>query len=334
MRSNASAICWAAFLTIGIALASADDCRCAPDDSIPCPSQEGDPLIVRRFDPRYLWIEAGSWYGSYDILVSFIFPTNAPANWFPEGCKGRDTLCFELVEYDPLTVSCKPPCGTPYILEPGYGWHQYVSLHYAPCEAIGQWIRVIGTVAYSDTSGNCRPECGDCNNPNTDTHGRIYFSSDTLWVRVEETEDHILIDFDQDDMTLIEQGTPVAYLNFEFWNGNVCSPLRAYVYTATTKGIVGNAISQTDTIMLGEGYFRRHRVAMCASFANTCDYDTLSIEIHSLEEPVISAFASHVVHVIEPKAVPILSRHIAAVLTVLLLLAVAAFMRQRIRSAA
>jgi hypothetical protein len=284
-------------------------------------------MIYIGWNPDTLVLVAGL-YGIMEKSVLWV--GNAPASWLPEGHKGSDTLCFDLTTIGPLIWSCDPPCGMKHYVSPGSSWEQSVWLA-APCEAIGHGYYVIGKVSYAD-SFDCRLDCVDPNDPNIrPSDGKLYYSSDTLVVWVVSLDPSICIEVDS-SVTLIERGQPAAHVPFYICNPDICAEKSLYAYRVRSRGYIGSPIDQSRSLYVGGGPCETGYAILDATFATACTFDTLSIDVWRVEYPFIADSKTLVVHIIEPRAVPLLRLPVLAILALALVFVAALFVHRRVMS--
>jgi hypothetical protein len=294
--------------------------RAAPLSSFP--SFEGDPMLFTGWAPDTIVLYRG---GTGTTVV--IWPGNSPSGYLPEGPKGPDTLCFDLTGIGPLTWTCNPPFGTPRVAKPGSSWYQRVYLAASP-SVPGSIYYVVGTVAYSDASNQCRPDAGDVNNPNIrPSDGRLFYSYDTLVVLVQSVAPSVQIV--RDTFVVIERGMQQAYVPFDIFIPDASAAPREFAYRVTSRGRIGPALDQTGAAMVGGGPGVRMYSVLDASVSPICDFDTLTIRVWSTGAPFVGDTVDQVVHVLEPVSAPIFKLPVVAILTLALILIAALFLRKQ-----
>jgi hypothetical protein len=264
-----------------------------------------------------------------DWLDFKLGPGNAATSWTRPGCNDSDTLCFEIQTEPGWAIFCDPSPGTPVIVAPGYLWTQKVTLH-PPCSDIGKCSRIIATCTYVNSANACDPTCGDCVDPDVSpATGHAYFSKDTLWVWV-FPPDIPPPDIFQGDSTFVEveRGQPQACIPFDLCNGSLCF-FTSVSYHIWSMGHVGAAINISGSLELSPLQCKEIYGIIDASTSSVCTYDTLHVEAWITDNPLARTSCKAVIHVIEPRAVPIFTVPVVTILVFALILAAAVFMRRR-----
>lgn len=249
----------------------------------------------------------------------------------PTTCRGTDTLCFHAVSAKGWTLATDPAMGTPEILDPGYIWYQEISIT-APCVATpGMKDTLIARACYTNTSGVCAPECGDCADPNLRTAtGVNYYNADTLIITVVAAPPALGIL--QDTLTLVDRGQTQAFIPFTVCNQDDCAPATLYSYNIKngvdlTSGRIPR-INQSGSVTVDGGACKDVYGIIDAGLALACDYDTLTIIVWT-PVPVVYDTCVQVIHIIEPEPVPLFTVPVVTILVLALILAAAVFMRRR-----
>ena len=306
--------------------------RVEPRPMMTC-SREGDPAMRcgwGELDGRP-FNQPGNDYASVGPGQSLTYrlgPCNAPASWTPAGCKNPDTLCFHIADSRGWLVMASPMPGVPQVIAPGILWYEDVTIT-IPCSAsVCAYDTVIARVTYTDTDGFCEPECPDCNNPNVDSAtGVKYYDADTLIIHIIEALPSLEIL--QDTLTLVERGQAQAYIPFMICNDDPCASSNDFNYTITSRGRVGAAINTGGTVSVPGGECRDVYGVVDAGSAVTCAYDTLRIIAWAAGAPAVSETCFQVIHVVESRAVPLLTKPVVTVLVLFLILVAALIMRRR-----
>jgi len=254
-------------------------------------------------------------------------PYNSAPSWLPAGCKALDTLCAEFISANGWTMTYNPPLG-PQELGSSYLWYQNVTIT-APCNvALGHVERIIARCNYVNNAGVCDSLCGDCNDPNIrPADGLKYYSADTLYITVVAAPPGLGIL--QEDTTLVEQGQTQAYIVFGLCNTDPCAPPTRIDYSIVSTGNVGPPpYTWTGFVTPPGGECRDAFATVDAGEAATCTYDRLTI-IAWMGVPPVYDTCVQVIHVIEPRNVPLFTVPVVTILVLALILAAAVFMRRR-----
>jgi hypothetical protein len=275
------------------------------------------------------WGPDTTWGVPGQNLVFKVGPYASAASWLPPSCKAIDTLCFEIADQLGWTIVCNPVVGTLYELAAGYLWTQNVTI-IVPCSATpGSWNRIIGTVAYANNAGVCDVSCGDCNDPNVrPTDGFNYYSDDTLWVRVDPAPPPPAPVILQDTLTLVEQGQTQAYIPFSLCNDDQCFGV-TMGYNIKSKGHVGAALNFTSSILVPPAHCVDVYGIINAGSGVICTYDTLTIIAWTPAPGALYDTCVQIIHVVEPRTVPLFTVPVVTILVLALILAAAVFMRRR-----
>jgi len=245
-------------------------------------------------------------------------------------CTAIDTFCWHALSFqgwDILgeVVEGDPPMGSPTVMDFGYLGEVWVTIT-APCSAeICDYDTVIVWVEYANNAGACDATCGDCTNPDyRASRNWNYWAADTLVLHVVEAPPALYIT--QDTFTEVDRGQEQAYLAFQLCNGDPCAPETEINYNITSKGHVGGAINTTSSIMVSGGTCGTVYGIIDASLAVECDLDTLMIIawVGTTYDTCVQ-----VIHVVEPKPVPLFTVPVVTILVLALILAAAVFMRRR-----
>jgi len=256
---------------------------------------------------------------------------NAAATWLPPGCKLADTLCAHVTDKLGWTIAGDPALDDPVLLPgPGYIWYQDITIT-APCGvSVCDYDTVIVQVAYYNTFlGACDPACGDCKDPNVrPADGLNYFSKDTLVIHVIESPPALGVF--QDTLTLVDRGQTQAFIPFSICNQDNCAPSTTYGYNIKSKGHVGAAINTTGSVAIVGGDCKDVYGVIDAGAASLCQHDTLKIIVWTTTgSPIVYDTCVQVIHVIEPRPVPLFTVPVVTILVLALILAAAVFMRRR-----
>jgi len=297
-----------------------DGGRYAAAQDTPCPAaKDGDPAFYWDFGEGFATIFPG---GSITYRL-------APGNFafVSSTCPGTDTLCVDIVDTEGWTIYADPPLHSCFVLEPSYVWWQDITIT-APCDAAPcDYDTLFAVVSYCGPDGICRPECGDCEDPNW-YEGQPYYYRDTLVIHVTEAPPalHIL----QDTLSYVAMFQEAAYVPFYVCNGDPCAPPGDYAYCITNGGLIGGPFEQCDSALgIPGGECAKVYAVVDASVAEVCDFDTLTIVAWSLAEPVVYDTCVQLIHAIPIMPVPVFSWPVALVLVLALVLATVVFLRRR-----
>jgi len=255
--------------------------RTWPPLTIDC-SLDGDPAFYVGWGEATRDVIAG------EVITYTLGPTNFG---FVSGtCPGTDTFCMEVTDTKGWSIVGDPAFGECYLLDPGYLWWNDVTIT-VPCDvSVGDADTITAVMDYCNDALVCRPECGDCEDPN-DYSGSPFYSTVTLILNVVESPPALYVE--QDSITYVEQGQTAAYVPFSICNGDACAPPSDYVYNITSLGHVGSALNVTDTLKaVNGGECGTVYGVIDAGSASVCDYDTLTIIAWSVASPGSSMWLS------------------------------------------
>ena len=287
--------------------------------------KEGDPALYVDLGTDAVTIIPGG-------TVTF---TVGPCNFgfVSATCPDTDTFCFDYYESAGWTVTCDPPQGDCFLLDPGYLWWQDISIT-APCEALpcDYDTVIVGAYYCVDTNLVCAPECGDCEEPNW-YGGSPYFQKDTVVIHVVEAPPALYIL--QDSVYYVDQGQTAAYVPFDICNGDPCADAQDYGYCIANDGTVGDPFVQCDTVVaIPGGECSRIYGVVDAGLAEICDYDNLTIIAWSVAAPIVYDTCVQLIHIVEAEPVPLFTAPVVTILVLAMILAAAVFMRRRAASRA
>jgi hypothetical protein len=254
-----------------------------------------------------------------------------PANFgFVSGtCTAMDTFCVHLVETAGWTVTA-PDAGVCFTLNSGYLTGVEVCVT-APCDVIiCDYDTIIAQFAFCDDTLACRPECGDCENPNI-YNGNPYYNLDTLILHVVAAPPALYVV--QDSIYNITFGQTAAYVPFDVCNGDPCALPTTYGYTISNTGTIPGAQNGSSVVVAGGECEPVYWVGD-AGATPPCTYETLTIIVWTTAEPIVYDTCVQLVHVIEKKSVPLFTAPVVTILVLAMILSAAVFMRRRAASKA
>jgi hypothetical protein len=134
----------------------------------------------------------------------------------------------------------------------------------------------------------------------------------------------------QDTLTLVDRDQTQAYVPFAICIPDECAPPTLYSYNIKNVGVWGRipVINQSGSVMINGGECKDVYGVIDAGLALACDYDTLTIIVWT-PEPVVYDTCVQVIHIIEPRPVPLFTVRVVTILVLALILAAAVFMRRR-----
>lgn len=311
-----------------------------------CNWSGGDPVLMYGWDSNNLpWQGAvgenwhfllrGMQYSS--IVRGRAFAVNGTWNYFSTCCYNAtdtDTFCYTLTEKRGWNVTVTPPViGQPYRRAPN-AWMDPLTITVdVPVDApYGTRDTLIVGNAFHNV-GTCAPQCGDCENPNVSmtlynagypSAYYIFCNKDTLIIEVISSP----VTIEQDSITLVDQGQTQAYIPFDIRNWT--SEDGMHYYTISNTGTVGGVTSVFDSIIVAGDDREPVYLPINAGLANICDYDELTIIAWRFFDSVMYYDTCvQLIHVIEPRAVPLFTVPVVTILVLALILAAAVFMRRR-----
>lgn len=282
------------------------------------PSFEGDPAFFVGVPGGTVYVYAGE---VYELTPG---PTNAG---FISSCDAIDTFCVHAVDTAGWTVLSEgledPDC---WDLDAGYWIPDWIVSVTVPCEAlIGDLNVVTMTMAYCDADLACRPDAGDCEDPNVYNDVPRYQVLSQLFEVVEAPPALYVL---QDTLFLVEQGVVAAYIPFSICNGDPCAAPTDYNYAITGQGTIGGTTLWTGTAVgVPGGECLDVFAEVDASLAEVCDYDTLTIIAWSLDGSVYDTCVQ-AIHIIEPVPVPLFTAPVVTILVLAMILAAAVIMKR------
>ncbi len=281
-------------------------------------TKDGDPGFFYGFPSSTIDIFAGQ------TICYELAPTNFG---FVSGtCTDTDTFCVHAVSAQGWAIT-GPDLDLCFILDSGYLTGVDVCIT-APCDvSICDYDTIYAVMAYCDDTLACRPECGDCEDPNWygDPPGP-YYSNDTLYLHVVASPPALYIV--QDSLYEVSFGQTAAYVPFDICNGDPCAPPTQYGYTITSTGSIPGA-QQGVLINVAGGECEQVYWIGNAGATAPCTYETLTIIAWSTAPPIAYDTCVQLVHVIERKSVPLFTAPVVTILVLAMILSAAVFMRRR-----
>ncbi len=247
-------------------------------------------------DPAF-YVDFGE--DTHDVVAGLTYTwTLGPTNFgFVSGtCTETDTFCLHVHDTAGWTIVGDPSLGECQILDPGYLWWNEVTVT-VPCEVVVcDYDTVIAVMAFCDDMLLCRPDAGDCEDPNI-YDDNLYYSIDTVILHVVETPPSLYIL--QDSLYYVEKGQSAAHIPFSVCNGDPCVGTVSYSYEISSTGHIGGGFPQGDTIDVDGGECEDVYGIVDASAGNVCDFDTLTIIAWDTETATAYDTCVQIVHLIE-----------------------------------
>ena len=282
--------------------------------------KDGDPAFYVPFSSGVYEIVAG------ETWCETIYPTNF--GFVSATCPDLDTFCVDVTDQLgwPIVFDAAP-----FILDAGFYTTKQICIT-APCDVtVGQTNVLTAIMAYCDADLDCRPDAGDCEDPNV-YGGTNYYSTTTKSFEVVASPPALYIL--QDTLYLVAQGQTAAYVPFAICNGDPCAPPTDFSYQITSLGVVGGGFPQGGSVLVDGGTCEDVYAVVDAGAASVCDYDELTIIAWDTATGTVYDTCVQVIHVIEPVAVPMFNSLWVTILVLAMILAAAVILRRRAASRA
>jgi hypothetical protein len=253
-----------------------------------------------------------------------------PANFgfVSSTCTESDTFCMEAYDTEGWVITGDPQLWACMILDPGYVWWQDICVTVPGGVEIGDTDTITAIMSYCNASNICRPDCGDCEDPNWQS-GEPYYYMDTIVLHVVESPP--MLEILQDSLTLVWGEQSAAYVSFTICNMDPYSIPRVYDYSIMNRGHVGAGFPQggsTDPVAGGE--CEEVFGIVDATFSNECDMDTLTIVAWDSETGTVYDTCVQIIHVVFPLPVSLFTAPVVAVLVLVIMLTSAVIMKKHI----
>jgi hypothetical protein len=283
--------------------------------------------VIKDGDPGFFY-----GFGDYGNSVTMIKGETGcfdmgPANFgfISTLCPNMDTFCVFLKnDLDWAMINGWMDDG-PFELGPG-SYIPSSACITVPCSVtVGTTNTFIAIMCFTDVAGECAPDSGDCEDSFYGGVLRPY--ADTLAIEIVESPPALSIL--QDTLYYIEEGVTAGYIPFAICNGDPCAPPTDYNYTITSFGIIGPAVSISDTALgIVGGTCQDVYAVLDAGASSVCDYDTLTIIAWDAATGTVYDTCIQAVHVIEPVPVPLFTAPVVTILVLAMILAAAVIMKR------
>jgi hypothetical protein len=255
--------------------------------------------------------------------------TLQPANFgIVSECSAADSFCLHVTDTRGWEITGDPPLGACEFLEPSYLFINDIWIT-VPCDAaVGTIDTIIATMAYCHNGNTCAPEIGDCENPNW-LSGDPYYSADTVILEVTESST-VALQILQDSLCTVYVGQSVAHVPFNICNADYCDEVHSYYYEINSRGHIDpSAFPQTGrTLRMPMGDCDDVYAVVDVSSEVPGSYDTLTIVAWD-SSGIAYDTCVQVIRTAEPQEVPLLSKHLLAVLVIGLILGALIMIRFR-----
>lgn len=282
--------------------------------------KDGDPAFFVQFSTPLAQVIPGETYCDYAAPANFGFVSPL--------CTAMDTFCFHY--YDDLGWTIEGITaaeGEAFTLNSGsYFWADVCIT--VPCDVeIGTTNTLTWVYAFTDVSGTCQPDSGDCVDPNV-------YSSVNRWSTISMDFEVVVappaLYILQDTLYLVEQGQTAAYVPFSICNGDPCAPPTSYDYNIKNVGVVGRipVIDQSGTAAdVPGGDCEDVYGIIDAGDAFVCDYDVLTIIVWAQDGSIYDTCVQEI-HIVEPVPVPLFTTPVVTILVLAMILAAAVIMKR------